>query len=102
MTVTGLVYVNWGRLVVDCPAPGCHDAREVTPGRDAEVCVVGHPMSLLWPDDAALLLAELQRRPDERTRNWYPQGHPAAVTAGMPQGQTVADLRAEVAENGVN
>ncbi|WP_328382915.1 hypothetical protein OHQ88_10520 [Micromonospora zamorensis] len=102
MTDVGLVYVNWGRFVVDCPAGGCHDAREVAPGQDGEVCVAGHPMSLRWPDGAPALLAELQRRPDERTRNWYPEGHPAAVRAGLPQGQSVEELRAESAENGAH
>jgi hypothetical protein len=55
---------------------------------------------LEWPDDYDKLTAELERRPVPETRNWYPAGHPFAVAAGVPTGQSVRDLKAEFAEHG--
>ncbi|MEU4772972.1 hypothetical protein [Micromonospora sp. NPDC023644] len=95
MTDIAQVYINWGRMVVECPHDGCLDAREVQPGQASEVCAAGHPLTVQWPDDIAQILAVLGERPQERTRNWFPQGHSAALRSGQPHGQTVTELREE-------
>ncbi|MFF3867346.1 hypothetical protein [Micromonospora sp. NPDC001898] len=89
------VYINWGRFVIDCPHSDCHDAREVTPGQQAEVCAAGHLLVVQWPPDAAQIHAALAERPQERTRNWFPQDHPVALQGGQPHGQSPDDLRDE-------
>jgi hypothetical protein len=58
-----------------------------------------------WPQDASAITAELDVRPVEKTRNWAPAGHRQtfhSITPGgrvvaeaHPEGQEVADLRAE-------
>lgn len=88
-------YVNWGRLVVECPREGCGDAREVQPGQASEACVNGHPITLDWPPRIADVMAELSERPNARNRNWFPADHPLAVATGQPHGQGLADLKAE-------
>jgi hypothetical protein len=46
-------------------------------------------------------MAVLELRPIPHTRNWYPAGHETAVRFGIPDGQTVGQLRDENAEHGV-
>jgi hypothetical protein len=94
------VYINWGRFVADCPAPGCGDAREVEPGQKTMTCCVGencpgHTSDLGWPTGVPQVMAALQERISEKRRNWFPDGHPFAVAAGLPHGQSVAELRQE-------
>lgn len=93
------VYINWGRFVVDCPTEDCHDAREVEPGQQSEVCAAGHPITLDWPTEAARMMTALADRPANRNRNWFPDGHPIAVATGQPHGQTVAELKAEAKQH---
>jgi hypothetical protein len=95
---TALAYVNWGRWVVDCPQPGCADAREVRPPQMEDVCASGHPFTIVMPTNAATITAELGTRARERDRNWYPAGHERAEVAGQPTGQTVTQLRTESGE----
>jgi hypothetical protein len=97
---TAPAYVNWGRWVVDCPDPGCTDAREVNPLQLEDVCVQGHPFRILMPAerDASAIVEELGRRDLEQDRAWYPAGHVRAELAGQPTGQSVEQLREETAE----
>lgn len=98
MLRTALAYYNWGRFVVDCPHPGCSDAREVKPPQMEDACFYGHPFRIEMPADAAAIAAELSRRTQEQDRAWYPRGHARAELAGQPTGQTIAQLRKETAE----
>jgi hypothetical protein len=88
-------YLNWGRWVADCP-DGCNSAERFDPGQDAFVCSnCGCVAPVAWPDNPAGIWSVLGLRILERHRNWYPAGHPVAVAAGIPHGQTVTDLMAE-------
>jgi hypothetical protein len=89
------VYVNWGRLVADCPRPHCGDASAVEPGQQSMMCVNGHPATLRWAADTPAVLAVLDERTSDKRKNWFPAGHPFAVAAGLPHGQTLDELRAE-------
>lgn len=93
------VYINWNRFVAECSADGCGDAREVQPGQVAESCVNGHRMQLDWPKNAPQVMATLADRPNQRNRNWFPEGHPLALMTGQPHGQSVAELKAEAKES---
>lgn len=96
--MNALAYANWGRWVADCPVDGCHDARELAPGAAAMVCVNGHASTIRWPGDpasVAAITAALEERPEPKTRNWLPAGHPIAVASGYPVDQTPNELRAE-------
>jgi hypothetical protein len=99
---TALAYLNWGRWVVDCPEPGCQDARcvyhPVTTERQTEdVCANGHPFLIEMPPPAmeGQLVAAVAERAHDADRSWYPHGHSRATLAGLPTGQTVSDLVAE-------
>lgn len=65
MTSPAIVYLNWGRLVADCPTAGCTNAREVQPGENTFVCAgaagsaCGTSAPLQWPDDLAAERAEV-------------------------------------------
>lgn len=52
-----------------------------------------------WPTNADEIWEELGRRPVPVTRNWYPEEHPIALNAGIPHGQTIAQLVEETIEN---
>lgn len=88
------VYINWGRLVADCP---CGDAREVKIGDTAMRCDGGHVNELVWADEIPRALAALEERTADRRRNWFPRDHPYAVRTGQPHGQSVRALREEAA-----
>ncbi len=92
-----LAYINYGRIVVDCPEPGCSDAREVHPPKVEDVCHHGHPFRIDLPPDSEItaILGELAKRANDADRAWYPAGHLRAELAGQPTGQTVEDLREE-------
>jgi hypothetical protein len=100
--VEALAYINWGRFVADCPDPACTSAVALEPGQSVVHCAQCFGMAeVVWPEDPAGLLRVLRVRPDESTRNWFPRNHPFAVAAGLPHGQTVAELEAESRVNGV-
>lgn len=90
-----LVYVNWNRMIADCPAPECTDAREVAPGQTAETCVNGHAFDLQWPDSIGQVMAALAERTSDKRKNWFPRNHPFAVASGQPHGQSVRELHQE-------
>jgi len=94
----GFVYVNHGRVIVDCPAE-CGSAYKIVPGQTQQLCNAAGGctalFSLVIPVNLADLVTELDKRPKPQTRNWFPEGHSLALRANLPQGQTVEDLRAE-------
>ena len=106
-------YFNHGRWVADCPREFCTYAFELEPGQETYLCRTrprrpgaapggcGAEAPIEWPADAEEIQRALELRPVESTRNWLPAGHPLAVAAGVPHGQTVADLLAENEEHGV-
>ncbi|WP_326564562.1 hypothetical protein [Micromonospora peucetia] len=103
MTVPAWAYLNWGRWVADCPGPACTSAVALQHGQTTAGCIECHLVApVRWPDDVPDLERVLWRRPEPANRNWFPLEHPFALAAGLPHGQTVADLEAESAENGVS
>lgn len=101
----GLAYLNHGRWVVDCPAYGCTDARQVyhpvTNERQTDdVCANGHPFTIGMPPEQleAQIVAAVSERADAADRSWYPHGHTRALVTGQRTGQTVADLVEETRE----
>lgn len=81
------VYVNHGRWVVDCP--DCRNAQLAHRTDHRFLCnncgngaVDGLWRLTVWPDNAAAIEQELERRADPQTQNWHP-------------GETVVDLRNE-------
>lgn len=92
-----LAHVNHGRWLTLCPRwPDCGNATELQPQQGSWSCGECYAVALVeWPANPDELWAELVRRPDESTRNWYPDGHAWALAAGLPIGQSVADLRDE-------
>lgn len=102
-----LAYVNHGRWIADCPKPFCGNAMQLDARQATYACGVldgrgqlqggcGLTTGLAWPVDAVWIWDALLRRPDPRTRNWAPAGHRQAVSDGFPDGQSVADLLAEM------
>jgi hypothetical protein len=89
-----LAYLNHGRWVADCAAADCYDAMQVTPGDTSMRCVRGHLSGVQWPGNATAIAEAVAVRP-EQNRNWFPDGHPLAVAAGWPTGQTVEALHEE-------
>jgi hypothetical protein len=103
--------VNHGRWIAECPRPRCQNALGVDPGTDALICQTaagdgcGYAARVEWPQDAAAIITELVLRPVHADRNWAPAGHRQThhsltvggrvVAEAHPNGQTVADLRAE-------
>jgi hypothetical protein len=105
-----LAYYNWGRWVVDCPVPGCGDARALHPEDHItgipsaepmyeQVCAAGHPITIEMPpgQEAARIEVALSERADG-DKGWYPKGHARAEAQGFPTGQTVAQLTEETRE----
>lgn len=98
-------YVNQGTWVADCPI-GCGNAMALRPRQPGFLCGVldgsrivagcGHAAELDWPPDAVWIWDALLQRMDQRTRNWAPAGHRQALVTGYPDGQSVADLIAEM------
>ena len=95
------VYINFGRLVADCPLD-CGGAVMVQPKQSTFFCQgaggCGHMAPLDWPSDIDELVEALAGRLPKH-RNWFPAGHPLALRAGCPHGQTPAELREETAAN---
>lgn len=90
-----LAYVNWGRWIGSCVAPGCFDAVELAPGQETMACIRGHVAPVRWPGNAAAIMGALEARIDESKRNWFPSGHPMAEAGGYPTDQSPADLERE-------
>lgn len=95
----GLVYINHGRDICDCPYEGCTSALLVEPGDTSAVCAAppsgcGRRYQIEWPPGLQELHEALANRP-EQNRNWFPEGHPLATAVGWPTGQTPDDLREE-------
>lgn len=94
-------YHNFGRWVVDCPAPQCTDARAVYDKngirQTEDTCARGHHFQIEMPPPAleAQITAVLSERVADEDKAWYPRGHERATLVGLPTGQSVADLRAE-------
>lgn len=119
-----LITIHQGLTVAYCPRPACTNVELIfdppgnpppgwippqemyrkRPGIEPPSvfhCSNCHQVAPLeWPDDYDEIIAELSHRPVPQTRNWYPAGHPFAVQHGIPDGQSVPDLRAEYAEYG--
>jgi hypothetical protein len=57
--------------------------------------------SIAFPQNADEIEDVLNLRPVAMTRNWYPAGHITAVTHGIEDGQTVAELIQENIDHGV-
>jgi hypothetical protein len=84
----GAARVNWSRWIIDCAhcqsglTPGCHLYDEhgvmirysIEWGDTSMLCWDCGRITegILWPADPAAIWAILSMRPDERTRNWYP------------------------------
>lgn len=102
----GLVYINHGRVIVDCPF-GCKNAYLYRQGETKKLCNgpggCSYTFQTVAPDNLAELLEELKRRPNKQNQNWFPEGHPIAVRGNFPMGQSVADLAQEFeVERGVD
>lgn len=83
------VIANENRWVVACPDCNgaqfaCRTDRRFMCVECANFATNGLWRPVTWPGDAAKIEAELDKRPDMKTRNWVP-------------GETVADLVAELA-----
>jgi len=91
----GLVYVNFGRVIVDCPS-GCGNAFMVPMGATSLECEgdagCGTAFPLSIPSNLSDIITELNKRPNRANRNWYPEGHPVAIKASIPMDQSVTDL----------
>lgn len=94
----GQVYVNHGRVIVDCPT-GCGNAYVIPMGATSMTCGAdggcGASFTLDVPSNLSDILAELNKRPALANRNWFPEAHPIAVVANLAMAQTPADLAAE-------
>lgn len=97
-----IAYINHSRFVADCPRPHCANAILLEPKQTTFHCGGSDGCQLLadveWPPNADEILAALMERPVPSTRNWAPAGHRQAIVTGFPNGQTVAELRAETHE----
>jgi hypothetical protein len=92
-------YVNHGRWIAECPAE-CGSAVRLEPGQTLFHCSECSTISEVeWPEQADAIWEALLQRRLARTRNWFPVGHPLAVRAGCPQGQSPRELLDEQREN---
>lgn len=93
-----LVYINHGRVIVDCPF-GCGNAYIHKDGGTTMVCTgpggCKYMFEVSAPSNLGELYQELAKRPLDKNRNWFPEGHPIAVRGGFAMGQSVADLAEE-------
>jgi len=93
-----LLFINYGRPIVEC---SCKMAYVYQPGQHTRMCDgyggCGRVLTILVPPNLPDLMEELAKRPFEKNRNWYPDGHPHGELHGVPTGQTVSDLATEFA-----
>lgn len=104
-------YMNNGIWIAECPTR-CGNAELMFDGtnrRDYFLCSNCKALfpSVRWPSegghDAVEAISEvLNRRPNPLNRNWYPAGHPTAVSFRVVNGQTVQDLIDENHANGID
>ncbi|GII42262.1 hypothetical protein [Planotetraspora phitsanulokensis] len=85
----------------DAAGRGFNDGKFGVRGLD-DTSLVFFTSDIEWPADGPELMEVLARRPIPGSRNWYLQDHSVAVRAGIPHGQTPADLWDENAEHGVS
>lgn len=91
-------YVNFGRWITDCPMD-CGSAMRLEPKQTVFHCVeCKHVANIEWPADADELWAALEERNAPRNRNWFPSGHPLALRANLPHGQSAQELKDETKE----
>lgn len=91
-------YVNFGRWIADCPID-CGSAMRLNPRQAMFHCVeCRHVAEIEWPANADELWDALEKRQAPKNRNWFPAGHPLAVRASIPHGQTVKELEDETRE----
>jgi hypothetical protein len=89
-------YANQGRWVADCPRPYCGSAELLVPWQPVVRCRACHAEAPCeWPENAEGITTVLAARGNPGWMNWFPAGHPLALAAGCPHGQSVADLLAE-------
>lgn len=99
ITNNARAYVNHDRWIADCPFE-CGSARQLQPGEHMYQCAECLAICTVdWPDNADEIWEVLAERRAPRFRNWFPAGHDLAVRAGVPHGQTVAQLREETKDN---
>ena len=113
-------YFYRGRWVGDCPVPECKNVEYLTieplyanrystesrwDRKDHFICSNLQcgtvTSSIAFPPDADEIEDVLNLRPVALTRNWYPAGHITAVSHGIEDGQTVAELIQENIDHGV-
>lgn len=101
-TLTARAIVNHGRWIAECPDPNCYNAMALEPKEATFHCGGLGGCRLIapleWPANADEIWEALAERPDPRTRNWAPTGHRQAIVDGLPEGQSVNELRSETAE----
>lgn len=98
-------YYNYGRWVVDCPAPDCYGALRVSEApsvvsvwlscdcQDEQACdhqqiPCGHSFEVVLPDERQEIEVVTGLRPRRANRNWLP-------------GESVGDLKAQNLRHGV-
>lgn len=97
-----LARVYRGEWIADCPRPHCGNAEKLAAWQPLFACSnlwCGIQVPVTWPPDAGAILEVLRGRGAAQWMNWFPAGHPVAVAAGCPHGQTVDDLITESAEH---
>jgi hypothetical protein len=98
ITTRARAYVNHGRWIADCPDE-CGGATMLDPRQNYIVCGNCKGLSTVeWPADPDGITEALDERRNAQNRNWYPKGHPVALRARCPHGQSVDDLIAETKE----
>lgn len=99
-------YVYNGQWIAECPQK-CGGAELLMSGpdrKDVFYCSYCTCMatSIQWPPNADEIMDVLNRRPLPHNRNWYPEGHVTALAAGVRDGETIEELRAENAAHGID
>ena len=93
-----LVYVNHGRVIVDCPTL-CGNAYVIPMGSSTLACEgtggCGANFALVIPSNLSDILAELNKRPALANRNWFPEAHPIAIKGSLEMNQSPTDLALE-------
>lgn len=101
ITGNAQAYVNFGRWICECPL-GCGNALALDPGTPTYFCAppggCGHIATINWPSNSADIWDALEERSAPKNRNWFPDGHPLALKAGCPTGQSPKELRDEASE----